>query len=140
MKQEEAVKDYLAGQPANIREICLKLRAIAKSEMPSAHEFISYNAINYAPSGASSYQARICCIWAQKNYVNFLFFFAIDLPDPENLFEGTGIRTRHIKVRSAAEAENPALRTITQAAWATAPDSLAKLQAQRARKKAQRAG
>lgn len=133
--RNDAVEEYLARQPKNIWEICLKLREITKSEMPDAHEFIYHNAINYSPTAQSWYRNRICCIWAQKNYVNFLFFFAVDLPDPENLLEGTGIRIRHIKVRSIEDADNPALRKIARAAWETAPGSIAKLQAQREKKR-----
>jgi hypothetical protein len=34
------------------------------------------------------------------DYINLGFFFATELQDPGHLFEGTGARMRHIKVRS----------------------------------------
>ena len=130
----DAIAGYLKSQPDGIREICEALYEIARSEMPGAYEFTYHNAINF--SFSEKVTERICCVWAQKGYVNFLFFFAVGLPDPEGLFEiGTGKRIRHIKVRSIEEARRPALRAIAKAAWRAAPASIAKMHEERLSKR-----
>jgi len=37
------------------------------------------------------------------DYVSLGFFFATELQDPKQLFQGTGARMRHIKVRSETD-------------------------------------
>lgn len=126
----EAIQQYLDNQPPDLGEICETLCNIARSEMPGAVEFTYHNAVNF--SWSEKVTERICCVWAQKTYVNFLFFFAGGLPDPDGLFEkGTGKRIRHIKVRTVEDAKNPALRAIAEAAWAAAPSSIAMMYAER---------
>lgn len=131
---KDAIQNYLDSQPAELRRICEVLCEIARSEMKGACEFTYHNAVNFSCS--EKVTERVCCVWAQKNYVNFLFFFAVGLPDPNGLFEkGSGKRIRHIKVRSVTEANDPALRAIAKAAWAAAPSSIARMhQARRSKK------
>lgn len=50
--------------------------------------------------------------------VNFGFYHGAALEDPAGLLEGTGKRLRHMKVRSLAEADDPALRTLVRRAVA----------------------
>jgi hypothetical protein len=55
-----------------------------------------------------------------KDYVRLGFMFGTHLDDPEQLLVGEGKRLRHIKIGSLAEAGNPALRPLVEAAWAEA--------------------
>ena len=41
-------------------------------------------------------------------------------PDPDHMLVGTGKRLRHVKVRTAQDASNPALQHLVEAAWADA--------------------
>ena len=49
-------------------------------------------------------------------WVNLGFYKGADLPDPKKLLEGTGAKMRHVKIRSLADAEQPAVRELIQAA------------------------
>ncbi|MDJ0961943.1 MAG: DUF1801 domain-containing protein [Acidimicrobiia bacterium] len=51
-----------------------------------------------------------------SNWVNLGFYRGADLPDPDGLLEGTGARMRHVKIRSIADADTPAIRTLIRAA------------------------
>ena len=75
-----------------------------------------HNAIGH--SFSESPWDRICYIAHQpKGYVNFGFFFGVDLPDPTGLIEGEGKRIRHVKVYTFEEAKNPELLKLVEAAW-----------------------
>ena len=97
--------------------------------MPEAHEIIYHGAIGY--SLTKSPFDRICYIAPQKKYVNLGFFFGAHLPDLQHLLVGEGKRMRHIKVRSVADASNPALEKLMKEAWKEAPNSIEKLHSKR---------
>jgi hypothetical protein len=60
----------------------------------------------------------IVAITLQKTYVNLMFSKGVELLplDAAGLLEGTGKLARHIKVRSAATLEQPAVRTLIEQA------------------------
>lgn len=120
------VQEWLANLAPDVRLITKQLRAVARKNMPKAHEFIYHDAIGY--SGNDSPFDRICYIAPQKKgYVNMGFFFGAGLPDPEKLLIGEGKRLRHVKVWSVEDAKNPALAELIAATWKEAPESIAKV-------------
>lgn len=120
------VQDWLAKLDPEVRAITKALRAVARKNMPRAHEFIYHNAIGYSVNDSPF--DRICYIAPQKKgYVNFGFFFGAGLPDPKNLLIGDGKRLRHVKIWNVEEAKNPALAKLISATWKQAPESIAKI-------------
>jgi len=120
------VDQYLTKLLSDPRRITAALCAVARKNMPGAHEIIYHDAIGYSTSGSPF--DRICYIAPQKKgYVNFGFFFGARLPDPKRLLSGVGKRMRHVKVRSVEEAKSPALRKLIIATWKEAPASIAKI-------------
>jgi len=92
--------------------------------MPGAYEMLYHNAIGYSLS--ESPWDRICYIAHQpKGYVNFGFFFGVDLPDPTGLIQGEGKRIRHVKIYTIEEAKNSALLKLVQGAWEKAEKDIA---------------
>ena len=117
---------YLSKLLPEPRRITAELCAVARKNMPGAHEIIYHDAVGYSTSGSPF--DRICYIAPQKKgYVNFGFFFGAKLPDPKKLLSGEGKRMRHVKVKSLEEAENPALKKLVAATWKQAPESIAKI-------------
>lgn len=57
-------------------------------------------------------------ILPHAGWVNLGFYKGADLPDPDGLLEGTGKKLRHIKIRAVAEADNPTIQMLIQAALA----------------------
>ena len=57
-------------------------------------------------------------IMPMRGYVNLGFYQGAELADPERLLEGTGKSLRHVKIRSLAEANRPAVRTLVAASLA----------------------
>jgi len=110
-----AVEKLIESHPAAIREILVQLRLVAIGSMPSSHEFVYHNAINYKLSEPPG--TWICYIAAQRNYVNLGFYFGSHLSDPQKRLEGTGKRMRHVKVRTVEEARAKELADLIQDAW-----------------------
>jgi hypothetical protein len=108
---------------------------MAQSIMPQAHEYLYHSSVNYSLS-QSTFE-RICYIAPFKDHVNLGFMFGVHLDDPEGLLEGEGERLRHVKVRSANAADNPALKALVKAAWADGPQHVAQLKQSRKRKLSQ---
>lgn len=130
-----SVQAWLANLAPDIRAITKQLRAVARKNMPKAHEFIYHDAIGYSVNDSPF--DRICYIAPQKKgYVNFGFFFGAGIPDPEKLLIGEGKRLRHVKVRSVDEAKNPALAKLVAATWNEAPESVAKVHVEQKKIKA----
>lgn len=119
MQTSKEVKEYLAGLSAEERKICTKLREVVLRNMPGCNELIAHSALGYSTT-ASSFD-RIAYIAPQSGWTNLGFFFGSDIPDPGKLLTGTGKRMRHIKIKEAAQADNPAIDAILQAAWQKAP-------------------
>ena len=66
--------------------------------------------------GPKKQSEHFCYIAVLKERINLGFYYGIDLPDPENLLEGTGKKLRHVKIRHAEQLTNPALRNLVEAA------------------------
>ncbi len=126
---DNSVEKFLAGYPPEIQAIGRKLRAMAKSATPGAHELTYHGAIGYSLS--KSPMERIVYIWPVKDHVTLGFFWGGNLDDPHHLLEGTGKRMRHVKVKTLEDASHPALVTLVKAAWADGRISIAKLKQKR---------
>jgi hypothetical protein len=135
MRENPSIKDWLSNLPPDLRAIAKKLRAVARKNMPGAHEFIYHDAIGYSVSDSPF--DRVCYIAPQtKGYVNFGFFFGAGLPDPKKLLIGVGKRLRHVKAWSVEDAKNPALAKLIAGTWKRAPESVGKIHAGRKQTKA----
>jgi len=53
-----------------------------------------------------------------RGYINLGFYQGAVLADAKRLLEGTGKGLRHVKIRSLAEANRPAVRALVAAALA----------------------
>lgn len=128
MKDNPVIESWLEKLPLDIQKITRKLIAVARKNMPNAHEFIYHDAVGYSVNDSPF--DRICYIAPQKKgYVNFGFFFGAELSDPKKLLVGSGKRLRHVKIWSVDEAKNPALVKLITATWKEAPKSVAKVHA-----------
>ena len=60
--------------------------------------------------GRKKKSEHFCYISAQKDDVNLGFYYGAELPDPEELLQGTGKLLRHVKVRDAKAIRSRDLR------------------------------
>ena len=122
----DPIDEFLEGYPPEMQTISRILRAMVWDAMPDAREvlFASHNHFAYASS--ESRADRIVYICPMQEYVRLGFMFGAHLGDPEQLLVGTGKQLRHVKVRTAEEANMPALRGLVEEAWADAKTHMKK--------------
>jgi len=108
----QTVEQFLSTYPADVRELALKTRALVKEIVPDAQERVyeAYKTIGYG--SGTKMDAMFCYIAPMKDRINLGFYRGTVLPDADGLLEGTGKLLRHVKVRSMAEVERPALRQL----------------------------
>jgi hypothetical protein len=106
---------FLAGYSRESRENTLCLRKLVLDLFPNADEQINVKTglITYSLPQKSS-KDWILAIALHMKHINLIFSRGAQLQDPSKLLSGTGLQTRHVKIKSEAETENPALRQILQ--------------------------
>ena len=109
--------DLMEDVPTEWETVARRLRDRVLDVHPQVVEVVRLgdNAASYGV-GPKKMSETYCYIMPQKRWVNLGFFYGAELPDPNGLLEGTGKRLRHVKVRSLAAVDDPALRTLIEAA------------------------
>ena len=109
--------DLMESVPTEWETVARRLRDRVLDVHPEVVEVVRLgdNAASYGV-GPKKMSEAYCYIMPQKRWVNLGFFYGAELPDPNGLLEGTGKRLRHVKVRSLAAVDDPALRTLIEAA------------------------
>jgi hypothetical protein len=67
-------------------------------------------------TGPKKMTEQFCWLAPYDKHVVFGFYYGTELPVPEGLLEGSGLLMRHVKIRTRADLENPALRRLVEAA------------------------
>ena len=112
-------EQLLARSNPEVQEIARRLRALILDVHPAAVEVVRLgdNAASYG-LGPKKMSEAYAYIMPQAAYVNLGFYYGATLPDPAGLLEGTGKKLRHVKVRSAAAVDVPALHALLeQGTW-----------------------
>jgi hypothetical protein len=68
------------------------------------------------------YSDMICVLMPTKASVNFGFYRATELPDPDGILQGTGKLHRHVKLTVPDDVEASSLRAMLKAAVAAYRD------------------
>ena len=99
-----------------MRDLTLQACALIREVMQGAIEVVrpGRNAITFASGDKMA--EWIYYVSPFKSHANLGFLRGTQLPDPEGLMEGTGALLRHVKIRSAADLQKPALRELIAAA------------------------
>jgi len=102
--------DVVAGSSPAMRAIARSLRALVSRVAPGVTE-VSWRRMRIASYGVGpkKMSQHYCYIAPQTRHVNLGFYYGAELTDPKGLLEGVGKHLRHVKVRTIAEAEAPAL-------------------------------
>jgi Domain of unknown function (DU1801) len=66
------------------------------------------------------YADMVCMIMPTRTGVNLGIAYAMELPDPNTLLEGTGKLHRHAKLKNKSDLESTALKSLLKAAIAAA--------------------
>ncbi len=110
-----------------LRSIMKHLRAVVLKVDPDACEVVhlGYRSATYGV-GPKKMSEGYVYIMPHSRWVNLGFYNGVGLPDPKGLLEGTGARLRHVKIRSAAEVRESAVRRLIESAVKERRASLAR--------------
>jgi hypothetical protein len=110
-------EEIVAGSPKEIRELALACRALIFDVLPQTVEVVwpHQRSAGYG-TGPKKMTEQFCWLAPQTKHVVFGFYYGTELPAPEGLLEGIGRLMRHVKIRTRADLENPALRRLVEVA------------------------
>jgi hypothetical protein len=114
----KAVTDFLGGYAPEVRNLALAARAFVLQVVPGVIEQVDAGARIIGYRCGPKYGDTVCIIMPTKAGVNLGIAFAMELPDPQKILEGTGKLHRHVKLKQAADLEAPVLKALLQAALA----------------------
>ncbi|TLZ65357.1 MAG: DUF1801 domain-containing protein [Methanobacteriota archaeon] len=106
------VDKFVGGVDSPLREIVTALRETVRESAPDLREEIVMGIPTY------SLQGFVCYIAPYTRHVNLGFHRGALFPNPPSILEGTGKGLRHVKVRTAAEAQSPLIRALVRTAVA----------------------
>ncbi len=110
-------EEVIASANPDIQALARAARALLADVMPGITEvpWARQKIAGYGV-GPKKMSQHFCYLAPYKKHLNLGFFYGADLPDPQNLLEGEGKELRHIKIRSAEELQQPAVRTLIERA------------------------
>ncbi|MGD2048413.1 MAG: DUF1801 domain-containing protein [Chloroflexota bacterium] len=109
----DGFEEIMAQASPGTEALARRAKALIEEVMPGVVEvpWPKQNIIGYGV-GPKKMSEHFCYIGVFKSHVNLGFYYGSELPDPENLLEGTGKRLRHIKISQSEQLENPAIRNL----------------------------
>lgn len=105
---DPTIDDLLAGSSPEVRELTLRACHLVRGVLPDAREKVHLGWKNIVFGSGPKMGDMIFAVAPLKERVN-IHLAGADLDDPMGLLEGSGKAGRHVKIRSVAELENPAL-------------------------------
>ena len=101
-----------------IRELAMQTRALILKAIPKLQEQVDSPGKLAGYGFSPKYADTLCVILPAEGWVTLGIGRATELPDPFHLLEGKGKVHRHVKLRTAADVQAPALRQLLRAAHA----------------------
>jgi hypothetical protein len=112
-----AFESILSNADPARQDLAKKIRALIYQVMPQVTEVVWTQQKNAGyGTGPKKMSEHFCWIAPFQHHVLLGFNYGSELPDPTHLLEGTGKLFRHVKLRSADELHNPAVRTLLEVA------------------------
>jgi hypothetical protein len=107
----------LANFSPEIGSTAMRARTAIFDVLPEAFEVVWLQQKNTGyGTGPKKQTEHFAWISPASKHVTFGFNYGAELPDPTGLLEGTGLRFRHVKLRTMAEVERPAFQRLLKAA------------------------
>lgn len=109
--------EMTAESPEPVRDLAFACRNLIYEALPETVEVVwpRQRTAGYG-TGPKKMTEQFCWLAPYTKHVVFGFYYGTELPDPEGLLEGTGNPMRHVKVRTPADLDNPALRRLVEIA------------------------
>ena len=116
-RDDSVFAEMTQASPAAIRTLAIACRRLMYDVLPQTVEVVwpRQHIAGYG-TGPKKNTEQFCWIAPSTQHVTLGFYYGTELPDPDGMLEGTGRLMRHVKVRRPEDLDNPALRTLVQAA------------------------
>lgn len=110
-------EDAIAKADPVTRDLAYQVRALIVAVMPDVVE-VPWPKLRMASYGvgAKKKSEHFCYISAQKHDVNLGFYYGTELPDPEEILQGTGKLLRHVKIRDSKDVRDRAVQRLLKVA------------------------
>jgi hypothetical protein len=115
---DNTIDQFLASYNPEICTLALQVRSLVLEVMPGAIEQVDVPSKLIAYGYGKKYADLVFTLMPTKAWVTLGVYRGSHLPDPHGLLEGTGKVHRHVKVRTKADLESPALKKLMQDAVA----------------------
>jgi hypothetical protein len=114
----EELNRSLEPYDRKVAELALGLRAIVLDEAPEAVEVVydAFDALADAFTLTGDLKDAFCHVAVASDHVRLGFDRGAELPDPDDVLEGTGRVARFIRVTSPADLKKASLRKYLRAA------------------------
>src|SRR5215510_14379684 len=112
MTKDKNIDEFLSNYNESVFINALELRKILFANLPNIIEQIDLPAKMIAYCYGQKYAEMICTIIPSKKGLKLGFYKGVDLPDPENLLEGTGKISRYVVIKSEKQIKSPALKKL----------------------------
>jgi hypothetical protein len=112
------IADLLAPYALEVRNLTLAARSFVFKMIPDIAEQVDAKARIIGYGYGPKYADMVCMLMPTKAGVNLGIAYAMELPDPAKLLEGTGKLHRHVRLKSKADLETVALKSLLKAALA----------------------
>jgi hypothetical protein len=100
------VRTFLAGLPAEVREIVSTLRDVVRRTVPQAEESMLWGGLSYhRPEVGGRVKGAVCQIGVKGNRVRLDFIHGIRLADPHSLLQGERLSKRFVVIETVGDAE-----------------------------------
>ena len=116
MKANKEIDLFLSQYDEKVFETTLILREVLFANLPDIVEQIDIPAKMIAYCYGQKYSEMICTIIPSKKGVKLGFYKGADLPDPDNLLEGTGKISRYVVIKSIEQVRSGSLKNLIKSA------------------------
>jgi hypothetical protein len=121
----EGLDVLLADHSPSIRATAERLRELIAEVVPDAQESVDLPDHLLAYGWSRRMRDLILAVAPHTAHVNLQLADGAQLADPQGIVEGTGKRIRHVKCRSVADVDRPAVRALIEAQVSARPPSVA---------------
>ena len=120
MDAEAQLDSFMARYSPEVAADAWQALAALQARLPTATRLVydNYNALVIGFASGEKASDAFLSIALYPKYVRLFFLRGIDLPDPDNLLEGSGARVRSIKLKPASRIEEPEVCALIDASVA----------------------
>ena len=112
MTTDKKIDEFLSSYSEEIFTNALKLRETLFAYLPGIIEQVDIPARMIAYCYGLKYIEMICTIIPSKKRLKLGFYKGVELPDPNNLLEGTGKISRYVEIKSDEQISSAALKQL----------------------------